>query len=178
MTDIWFTSDTHFCHDNIIKYCNRPYKDSKEMNEALIHNWNSVVKPGDKVYHLGDVVMGQDHRRQFPDIISKLQGKKRLVVGNHDDVKWLSQGNWFQKVGLWRIFDDYNFICTHVPLHPGSLAGRLRNEGGWNVHGHIHDQPSPEGNYLCICVEQTDYRPVHLEEIVAMISKKQKEQNV
>lgn len=165
--DIWVTSDTHFCHENIIQYCGRPFANAELMNEVLINNWNSVVKPGDKVYHLGDVAMGVNHRKELPRIMSRLNGSKRLIVGNHDDIPWLSSGGWFQKVLMWRVFPEFNLLLTHVPIHESSIHERIVVNGGVNVHGHIHQNPSPDGPYKCVCVEQTNYTPVHIEEILA-----------
>jgi len=125
-----------------------------------------VVKPGDKVYHLGDVVMGQGGREGFPALIARLQGQKRLVVGNHDDIKWLSQGGWFKKVMMWRVMPEFNILLTHVPIHEASIHERIVSVGGVNVHGHIHEKASPKGPYRCVCVEQTNYTPVNIEEIV------------
>ncbi|MCB0512609.1 MAG: metallophosphoesterase, partial [Bacteroidetes bacterium] len=119
--DYWFTSDTHFFHENIIKYCNRPFSSAEEMNEVLIDNWNSVVKPGDIVYHLGDVTMGQKSHGQFSSLWTRLNGRKRLVVGNHDDVKYLASGAFFEKVMLWRAWNDKNLLFTHVPVHEESI---------------------------------------------------------
>ena len=82
--NLWLTSDTHFCHDNIIQYCGRPFANAEFMNEYLIEQWNSVVKPGDIVYHLGDVTLGLNHRNEFPRLVPRLNGSKRLIVGNHD----------------------------------------------------------------------------------------------
>ena len=172
--DIWVTSDTHFCHENIIQYCGRPFANAELMNECLIDNWNSVVKPGDKVYHLGDVAMGNGSREQLPAIMAKLNGSKRLVVGNHDDIAFLSKGSWFKKVMMWRVFTEYNMILTHVPIHQSSIMERIVVNGGVNVHGHIHNNPSPEGPYHCVCVEQTDYKPVNLEELASVIRAQRK----
>jgi calcineurin-like phosphoesterase family protein len=130
------------------------------MNEHMIEKWNSVVKPGDKVYHLGDVFFGD--KDVFKKLWPRLNGRKRLVVGNHDDVKFLSSGSFFEKVMLWRKFDSLLF--THVPVHASVLGeGRFKNEKVLNVHGHIHQNPSPPGQYKCVCVEQTDYTPVHID---------------
>lgn len=179
--DLWITSDTHFCHDNIIQYCGRPFANAESMNEGLIEQWNSVVKPGDIVYHLGDVTMGVNHRNEFPRIVNRLNGSKRLVVGNHDDIPWLSGGGWFKKVMMWRMFPEFGLLLTHVPVHPSNLrvfVAEVNYEEGdvgtvkktlLNVHGHIHQNPSPEGPYKCVCVEQTNYRPVHIEEILSDI---------
>ena len=77
--NIFFTSDTHFGHANIIKYAHRPYTDVDEMNKALIDNWNSVVKPNDIVFHLGDFMFGNINR--FWEYRSRLNGKIYLVHG-------------------------------------------------------------------------------------------------
>ena len=159
MRNVWLTSDTHFGHNNIIKYCNRPFSSVEEMDETLIQNWNKVVKPGDLVYHLGDVTMGVSHSR-LDWIMNRLHGSKRLIVGNHDDIPYLSSGGWFQKVMMWRPWNDGKLLFSHVPLHESSLMG-----GRINIHGHIHDKPSPKGPYKCVCVEQTNYTPVSIEDL-------------
>jgi calcineurin-like phosphoesterase family protein len=128
------------------------------MNETMVDNWNRVVKPQDKIYHLGDVFFGA--KEDFTKVWSRLNGKKRLIVGNHDDVKYLSQGNFFQKVYMWRIFKEFGVTLTHVPIHQSSLRHSVVN-----IHGHIHTKKSPDGPYKCVCVEQTGYTPVNLEEL-------------
>lgn len=165
MADIWLISDTHFGHKNILGYSNRPFNSVKEMDEALVENWNSRVKPGDKVYHLGDVFFGP--REEFQPLWAKLHGSKRLVVGNHDDIKYLSNGSFFKKVYLWRVFTEWNLLLTHVPVHESSIHERIKEAGGVNVHGHIHEKESPVGPYKCVCVEHTNYFPIHIEDVLA-----------
>lgn len=165
--NIWVTSDTHFNHENILNFKDskgnpvRPFGSVKEMNEVMVENWNSVVKPGDKVYHLGDVFFGL--KDEFKKLWPKLNGSKRLIVGNHDDIKFLSSGGFFQKASMWRVFSEFGLLLTHTPQHQSALTGK-RN-GLLNVHGHIHQNPSPDGPYKCVCVEQTNYTPVNLEEL-------------
>lgn len=79
---IYFISDTHFYHSNIIKYSNRPFKDVNEMNETIINSWNSVVKNDDTVYHLGDFCLSSDD--EIKSIFNMLNGNKILIRGNHD----------------------------------------------------------------------------------------------
>lgn len=162
--DIWVISDTHWQHYNMIhKFKTCPFDSIQEHDEKLIDNWNSVVKPGDKVYHLGDVTFG-DKERYIGSIHNRLRGQKRLIVGNHDDVKFLAP--YFAKVMLWRMFRDLGLLLTHVPVHPSTLGeGRFDGKGMTNVHGHIHQNPSPPGPYKCVCVEQINYTPVHIEEL-------------
>lgn len=178
MADIWFISDTHFNHANILKFEDghgiktRSFTDVLEMNEVMIQNWNAYVKPQDKIYHLGDVLFG-DREKDGPKILGRLNGHKRLVLGNHDVL--LKGGGvlqkYFEKISMWRMMPEYGLLLTHVPVHPSTLGEGRFEKGGktkmLNVHGHIHQNPSPEGPYRCICVDQpgVDYRPLHLEEL-------------
>lgn len=166
LKNVWLTSDTHFCHTNIIKHCHRPFYTTSEMNEVMIQNWNRVVKPGDIVYHLGDVFMDQQGVEQHESIMARLTGRKRLVVGNHDDIPYLSKSGWFQKVLFWRVWNDRPLIFTHTPLHQDSIHRRILDAGGVNVHGHMHNNGSPKGPYKSVCVELHNYTPVNLEDLL------------
>lgn len=173
MRSIWLTSDTHFLHSNILGFAGKDGKlirgedflDVNHMNEVMIDNWNRVVKPGDKVYHLGDVFMGD--KDKFKKLWPRLNGSKRLIVGNHDDIKFLSSGGFFQKVTMWRIFKEHNMVLTHVPIHNNSFRAV-----DFNVHGHIHEKPSPTERHHCVCVEQTNYTPVHIETLRDKLNRK------
>lgn len=81
-TKVFFTSDTHFGHSNIIKYCQRPFNSAEHMDEVLISNWNEVVSPQDIVFHLGDFCFGSD--KEWIKILQRLNGTKYLILGNHD----------------------------------------------------------------------------------------------
>lgn len=182
MSNIWFTSDTHFNHVNILRFTDRKsgelirsgFDDVNDMNETMIDRWNEVVRPGDKVYHLGDVIFGSKESRQtWMDIHwNRLMGSKRLIVGNHDDIPFLAQGGWFKKIQMWRDFGEHNFLCSHVPIHQSELVRGVRHSNPpvkktrLNVFGHIHQNPAPPGPYKCVCVEHTDYRPVHIDELI------------
>jgi calcineurin-like phosphoesterase family protein len=177
MKDIWLISDTHFHHENILKFIDSngnlirgaKFSSVKEMDEFMLEKWNSVVKPGDLVYHLGDVMMGP--KEMFKSFFSKLHGKKRLVVGNHDDIKFLSGGGFFEKVLMWRMFPEFGLLLSHAPLHESSLRRGSPDDPTVpmliNCHGHIHHRSSPSGPYRCVCVEHIDYTPVHIETLAA-----------
>lgn len=178
--DIWIVSDTHLGHENILKFTDSAtgnlvrghlFDNIDQMDEYILEKWNSVVKQGDIVYHLGDVFMGDKERfkRQWPKFI----GSKRLIVGNHDDIKFLSNGGFFSKIQMWRMFPEFGLMLSHVPLHPSNLL-RLTEKGGkWpddceslkNCHGHIHQNPAPEGPYQNFSLEAIDYTPVNIEEV-------------
>lgn len=169
MSEIFVISDTHFGHENIIKYCDRPFNGAFEMDEVMIEKWNSVVKPQDKVYHLGDVYMGLSTHAS--STLSRLNGKKRLILGNHDNGKDQVLLKYFQKIDVWRMFSEFGLLLTHVPVHPRTLGeGRFKGEGMVNIHGHIHTDRvlrhiEPDERYRCVCVEQIDYTPVNIEEL-------------
>lgn len=168
--NIWVTSDTHYNHEKIITFIDyngnrtRDFNTVEEMNERILEGWNSVVQPGDIVYHLGDVVFGD--KEKFKKDWPKFNGSKRLIVGNHDDIPFLSSGGFFKKVMMWRMFPEHEIMLSHVPLHVSSLyRGKDQTAPMFNVHGHIHTMPSPEGPYHCVCVEQTNYTPVNIEDL-------------
>ena len=164
--DIWVISDTHFGHSNIIKYCSRPFSSAKEMDDHMIESWNSVVKDGDIVYHLGDVYFGEEGRSVL--VGNKLKGRKRLILGNHDNGKDQALQSTFQKIVVWRMFPEFGLLLSHVPLHSsslerydeGALSGKLLN-----VHGHIHNKPSPSYDHQNVSVEMINYTPVNIEEL-------------
>jgi calcineurin-like phosphoesterase family protein len=151
--DIWFISDTHFGHAAIIAFGQRPFADTEEMDEALIERWTAHVKPSDLIYHLGDIAWTRAGLRLF----AELPGTKRLIIGNHDDGKACAP--MVQKLELVRDFDDGAFVATHMPkrIEPGRLQ--------INVHGHVHLGDLDDPRYVNICVERTDYRPLHIDEL-------------
>lgn len=169
--NLWVISDTHFGHENIIKYCDRPFKDSKEMDECIVSNWNEIVKPGDKVYHLGDVYMGQRTKKTddyWNWFFARLNGQKRLILGNHDDGKDPNLHAHFRKINIWRMFRDLGLLLTHVPVHPLTLGENDRQDQPRrlkNIHGHIHQNNAYSPMYVNVCVEKTGYKPVNLEEL-------------
>lgn len=170
MANIFVISDTHFNHNNIIKYCNRPFANAEEMNDFMVEQWNSVVKPGDKVYHLGDVYMGGARGYTENLLGHRLHGHKRLILGNHDNGKDQILQKTFEKIDVWRMFPEFGLLLTHVPVHESSLfRGSTGNEQNppklLNVHGHIHDKKSPTEDHRCVCVEHLNYKPVNIEEL-------------
>jgi calcineurin-like phosphoesterase family protein len=169
----FLTSDTHFSHRGIVKFLRadgspeRPWDNTEEMDEALVSNWNSVVRPKDTIYHLGDVVI---NRSALP-ILARLNGIKILIKGNHDVMHLAEYAEYFKDVRGIGSLDG--FVLSHIPLHPGSLE---RWKG--NVHGHLHSNrvmkdvrgfravwQEIDPRYLSACVEHTDYTPISLDEV-------------
>ena len=160
-------SDTHFYHCNILKFQDKEgncfrgslFNNVEEMNEKIIENWNRVVTPQDIIYHLGDVYF--ENIEEVRAIFKRLNGHKRLIVGNHDNIKQIANENWFQKIQLWRMFKEEKLLFTHVPVHPSALEFHNLI----NVHGHIHQNLSPEGPYINVSVENINYTPVAFEDL-------------
>jgi calcineurin-like phosphoesterase family protein len=169
MSNIFVVSDTHFNHVNILgfgdtqgkKFRGDIFADVDHMNETMINNWNKLVSPQDKIYHLGDVYFGSQQGAE--NILSRLNGKKRLIVGNHDTI--YGKGNplqkHFQKIYMWRLFKEFNMVLTHVPIHESSFR-----KVDFNVHGHIHEKKSPTEQHINVSVEAVGYTPVHIEEVI------------
>lgn len=182
---IWLVSDTHFGHERMITTFTdaagnpaRRFSSVEEMDETMVERWNERVKPADHVWHLGDVTM---NRPIMDRILPRLAGHKRLIRGNHDVFKTAAYARWFEEIASYRVFGvggqpraggaaAPTIICSHIPLHPESI------KKGWvNVHGHTHLNSLPDARYLNICVEQTAYAPVALEELEGRIRARQRE---
>lgn len=162
---VFLISDTHFFHANILlpEYEERPFKDIDDMNSSIVENWNSVVTNDDYVLHLGDFAFGR--RDQAEDIMSLLNGNISIVLGNHD-----RRGiNWFKRCGFKNVFPNpiiisNRFVFSHAPYDE-------LPDGMINVHGHIHSgkhrkEPLNHDVYKCVCVEQINYTPILLQEII------------
>lgn len=162
--ETFFFSDPHFYHANIIKF-GRPFSDVNEMNERIVKNWNETVTPEDKVWVLGDCVFaGKENLKIF----ERLNGRKFLVLGNHDSGRKDLYLQYFNKIEG-AVDLGNGVLLTHIPVHPLCLGKRF-----WlNIHGHTHEGvitlPTrlPDPRYVCVSAEQVDYRPVTLEWIKA-----------
>ena len=166
MSTIWFISDTHFGHENILKFKDsngnmiRNFTNVFEMDETMINNWNSLVSKQDKIYHLGDVHFTNDKRAT--EILQRLNGHKRLIIGNHDKLTRNSPlVRVFDKIMMWWPFEE--FIFSHVPLREDQMTMRTGNK--FNVHGHIHQNDSPTKNHINVSVEKINFTPISLEQL-------------
>ena len=174
MANIFIISDTHFNHANILNFTNdagelvRPgFANVDEMNEHMVEKWNGAVKPTDHIYHLGDVHFGAKLRaKENANILRRLNGKKRLVLGNHDDAKDPVLHEFFEKIMLWRMFKEHSVVLSHTPMRE-SVLGEARWEGNAiNIHGHIHRNPNPSPKHINVSVEMMDYTPKHIDDIL------------
>ena len=162
MAKDYFIADTHFGHDAIIRYENRPFKDTKEQEECLIKKWNEVVNPEDTVYVLGDFGMS-DSKEETERLCRLLNGNKILVMGNHDtqEAEWYRQCG-FKEASPWPIIYQNFWILSHEPLYINE------NMPYANVYGHVHANPTYKDvsrQSVCVCVERTEYKPISFEEL-------------
>ena len=164
----WFISDHHLFHANMLKFVDdagkriRPFNSLEEMHEYMVEKWNSVVKDNDYVYHLGDVTF--QYHGKFNEIMHRLKGDKRLIIGNHDKLKQAGLLQHFSKVMLWHGFKEEDFTATHMPARLDGLR-----DGHFNVHGHTHQNNMTDPHYINVSVEVRDYTPVHIDTIIKEI---------
>ena len=183
MPSVFLVSDTHFGHMGVCKFTRsdgvtklRPWDSAEEMDEAMVRSWNETVRPSDKVYHLGDVVIN----RKSLKTMARLNGDKVLIRGNHDIFPDVEYREYFRELRAYHVMNG--MILSHIPVHSDSL-GRF----GVNVHGHTHanrvkkargvdaetgtvlysDEIDPR--YHCVCVEQTNFRPILFEDVIKRI---------
>lgn len=136
----WFTADTHFGHTNIIKYTDRPYASSQEMDEALIANWNARVAPDDEVYHLGDFALNSP--AQCRGIIERLNGKLHLIRGNHEDAADACKDAFVWSKEYHELLVDDPAADqgkqTIVLFHYAMRVWNGSHHGTWSLYGHSH----------------------------------------
>ena len=175
MSNIWLTSDSHFNHDKDFIWKARGFENINEMNEAIVERWNSVVKPDDIVYHLGDVMMGADMQAGLR-LVSRLNGIKYLAYGNHDSdnrIKSFAANHFFKDIQMgYRIKGPGKklFIATHYPT---LVANGDENKPIYSLHGHTHSKDKWSDVYHAynVNVDAHDCKPVNLEDICLEIKK-------
>ena len=177
MPSVFLVSDTHFGHTGVCRFVRndgvtklRPWDTAEEMDEFMVKAWNERVRPTDKVYPLGDVVIN----RKALGIMRRLNGDKVLIRGNHDIFRDDDYREHFRELRAYHVMNG--MILSHIPIHSESL-GRF----GVNIHGHLHANrvmlPGFNGKitdivdvrYHCVCVEQTDFAPILFEDVVKKI---------
>ena len=159
---IFFTADTHFNHRNIIRYCNRPFADVAEMNEAMIANWNRVVGRRDLVYHLGDFAWG-DNRA----VLQRLNGRKVLILGSHD--KSVEKcADLFEKITplLEVRYEDQHITLCHYCLRVWPRS----HYNSWHLYGHSHGKLEPIGKSWDVGVDRNGFTPMSSADITTIMS--------
>lgn len=182
---IWFTSDTHFGHKNILTFCERPFNSVEEMDNAIIERWNSKVGKDDIVFHLGDFAFASNKRWQ--ELIYKLNGKIYLILGNHDITRW--PGNYtmqlFDRVEnqiMLKIDNKYKVYLNHVPFLCYDGTYRKPEDCTIQLHGHVHERIGNIGKdaqrlqyrfpyQYDVGVDNNNFYPVSWEEILKIIHK-------
>ena len=161
MSKVFFVSDTHFNHKNILTY--EPIRKEilgvetvEQMDEKLIKNWNSIVSNDDTVWFLGDFAMGS--REHVIELGHKLKGHKNMIKGNHDlfpDQVYLDAG--FERVSRYPVLLKGEFILSHAPLANKNIGDLI------NIFGHVHSKGEfDESHFICVCVERTGGKPITL----------------
>jgi calcineurin-like phosphoesterase family protein len=155
MSNVFFISDLHFGHKNILKF-SRQYREGNSIEEHdawLMSNWNKVVNRKDVVYVLGDVAFDPISLKK----VAELNGIKKLIRGNHD----LLDANVYLKyfTNIYGLLKYKHFWLNHAPIRPNNLRGRIQ------IHGHVHEKTINDPRYINVCVEAINGTPISLEEI-------------
>jgi calcineurin-like phosphoesterase family protein len=168
---LYFISDTHFGHSNIIKFCNRPYSNVDEQDNDIIEKWNNTISDDDFIFHLGDFFFRANNGR-IRSILDKLNGKKYLILGNHDKSiiknKWTHE--YFENIYQRCIIDITNnklisntIVLDHYPI----CSWYKKNRGSLHLHGHVHNnQTFNKPNMFNVSVEMIGYKPISYNEII------------
>lgn len=158
MKRVFGIGDTHFGHGNILKYepAYRPFSSIEEHDETLVKNWNSAVNPTDTVWHFGDVVFGRGSLK----ILERLNGHKRLILGNHDTASFAELEKYFSTIVPYAKYKGV--LLSHIPVHPCQI-GRYRG----NIHGHMHGKDVGDPRYFNISAEKINLTPILLDKVIS-----------
>ena len=171
---IYFTADLHFGHENILKFCNRPFDSVEAMNKALIKNWNAAVQYDDEIYIIGDLTGDNGQAKRFLPV---LNGKKYMIAGNHD--KYLHDSDethiWFEWVKEYAVINckGFRWVLFHYPITEwsGFYSGSI------HLYGHIHNRPISSAwnpsivRAFNVGVDVNGYKPVSIDEIIKRANK-------
>ena len=177
---LFFTSDTHFFHKNIIKYCSRPFANTEEMNEQLVERWNKVVPKDGVVFHLGDFSLTAKEK-DLKTLVNKLNGEIHLIIGNHerDALKMISSR--FTTISdICEIYieddeityDEQHIVMCHYPM----IVWNGSHRGSWQLFGHVHGGLSNKGEIkhpvtaLDVGVDCHNFTPLSYQEVKEKIT--------
>lgn len=171
---IWFTADTHFGHESIIRYCERPYKTVEEMDLALIDNWNKRVKEEDDVYVLGDFTL----KKKISDVtwyINRLNGMKLFIPGCHD--RWIDRVSY--RLNDVEILDPLfilhtgGYECPVITLcHYAMRTWPVSHYNSWQLYGHSHGRLEGVGKQMDVGVDACGYAPISIVEVARIMEKR------
>jgi calcineurin-like phosphoesterase family protein len=166
MPNIFFTADTHLGHCNILKYCNRPWQTHEAMNEGIIQRFNEVLRPGDTLYHLGDVCHTQFPLKNFLDRLPNIQ--VHIIEGNHDKKKLLAHPKvvWY---GIYKKIQlSHGLVLFHYPI----LSWNGRSRGDFHLYGHCHGKTPSLIRSMDCGIDTNKYYPYHFDEIEKLLKDK------
>lgn len=167
---IFFTADHHFGHANIIKYSNRPFRSVSSMDEAMLENWNSVVKPNDTVYHLGDLAFFNLNSSEGQSLLEHLNGIIYYIRGNHDKFSSkISRFIWIRDFAEIKVNDQKITLC-----HYAMRVWNCSHHGTWHLYGHSHGSLPDDPNSLSfdVGVDCWDFKPVSFEQVAERMKQK------
>ena len=165
---IFFSSDHHLFHTKIIREMGRQnFENIEDHNELIIERHNNVVSENDTCYFLGDFILETSDLSLIGPTIERFNGKKILVLGNHDTGARIKEYvKFFNKVVAYETLGNKSsrnadILISHVPVHPCNLVDRFK----YNIHGHLHEYSVDDPRYICVSMEQIDYTPISLDEV-------------
>lgn len=154
MSRVFVFLDPHFGHENMAK--KRGFKSATEHDEFIISNWNSTVQKRDLVYLLGDITM---EKAVNYDILNRLNGRKRVVGGNHDMPQHSKRlAEYVESIS--GMIKYKGFMLSHCPIHE-SEVDRFRA----NIHGHVHENSLSDKRYINVSAEVLNYTPILFTEL-------------
>ena len=178
VTKVFFTSDTHFGHRNIIKYCNRPYQNIDEMHSEMIMNWNRVVGEDDIVFHLGDFSFMKEWK-DINELIWSLNGQIYLIPGNHDNVNLLSRGELAQKFNILSTLQEVDIQVEDEKLrfvlcHYAMRVWNKSHYGAIHLYGHSHGTLPDDATSRSMDVgaDCNKFTPISIDDILLMMYRK------